>query len=913
MPLNTVALSFALTPAVLSTFVSHYIHRKSLHHKPNVHVSYDEGIRIFREFLAYASKHTVEDIQAFTTQWVPSPHWVRTETITIPNEYLAAAATALVNELGPHGIKRVGGKEWWQWRGPAEDLKGEWIEMRNDHNERKRANGDHPSQKRIMLYIHGGAYYFGSIDTHRYQMQRHARKLKGRMAFVETDLISITAQYRLAPQYPFPCALQDSLSAYLFLLNQYKPNEIIFAGDSAGGALVLSMLVTVRDQGLPLPAGAILISPWVDLTHSFPSIVKDNPGDYIPPYGFRHKPSEAWPPPTADEVLSIKEALGKKRASETKVPDAKLPAHNRAGEAVAKGYSVEDNNSPLPDAPTEKNPDANYEDSYKAKVPMDGKTVEVKDQIHMYTTNQLLSHPLVSPVMQSSLGGLPPLQIMTGGGEMLRDEQIYLAHKAANPTAYPPSDTVLDEHDPNREVLHKYPGTYVQLQVWDDLCHVAPTLSFTRPAKYMYRSIAQFGAWALACAQESQIDILDDNAVSPISSSDSDTPETPADTAPKKLDSDAVVSSVGVAGDPLPPFKDRMVRQRVDKRGRIYPLPPPSSYSILQLPSSHVGSFNPELVKKWLAGKEEWDVKFAKEKLRVQQQRLKELAYGFEDFENEFPPPCSLAARKEAPGVLPSRNGRKSYPMTLWSHWASRHDEKTIQRERQKDSEARRTSVEAGKAGASLKRSGDPNLPAIDVEKANEDVSSAERNSPDTTSTGTQTRLHLLDKTTSPLIVLPAYESRRFGEEAASTQSLFHAPGIIAPTSDPYSTRHRPRPSSHAGSGTIRSGMTSDVADAADDVSTLGDRSLAVTNTGVDAASTRAVLNAAGVVNTMNDADSKSRSVEALSMSHGSGGFASTSSLGTKSEVLENGADSSRPGMPERDVFRTADEYIPGQ
>lgn len=692
------------------------------------------------------------------------------------------------------------------------------------------------------------------------------------------------------------------------------------------------MLVTVRDQGLPLPAGAILVSPWVDLTHSFPSIVKDNPGDYIPPYGFRHKPSEAWPPPTADEVLSIKEALGKRRASEIKVADLHLPAQRLAEEAVSKGYSVEDGDAPRTDAPAEQNPEGKYEDFYNIKVPMDGKTVEIKDQIHMYTTNQLLSHPLVSPVLQPSLGGLPPLQILTGGGEKLRDEQIYLAHKAANPSAYPPSNAYLDEHDPNRETLHKYPGTYVQLQVWDDLCHVAPTLSFTRPAKFMYRSIAQFGAWALACAQESQIDILDDNVVSPISSSDSDTPETPAETTPEKPP-----PSVGVAGDPLPPFKDRMVRQRVDKRGRIYPLPPPSSYYILQLPSSHVGSFNPELVKNWLAAKEEWDVKFAKEKLRVQQQRLKELAYGFEDFENEFPPPCSLAARKEAPGVLPSHNGRKSYPMTLWSHWASKHDQKTIQREQQKDHAARRTSVGAGKAGASLKESaqrenGDvptvgksqsPVLdlgsntdssaakpPAIDVEKANGDLSSGERHSPDTASTGTQTRLHLIDRATSPLIVLPAYESKRFGEEEASTQSLFHAPGIIAPTSEPHPSRHRHRASSRAGSGTIRSGMTSDVAD---DTSTLGDKSLAVTNTGVDAASTRAVLNAAGVVNAMNDADSKSRSLEALSISHGSGGLASTSSLGGKSEVVENGTDPSRPGMPERDAFRAADEYVPGQ
>jgi acetyl esterase/lipase len=155
---------------------------------------------------------------------------------------------------------------------------------------------------------------------------------------------------------------------------------------------------------------------------------------------------------------------------------------------------------------------------------IDGKLVEIKDQIQMYASNHLISHPLVSPILQPSLGGLPPLLIQTGGGEMLRDEQIYLAHKAANPTKYPPGDAFLDEspHNHNRNQVNRWKPTDVQLQVWDDLCHVAPTLSFTRPAKYMYRSIAQFGAWALARAQKTEIEILDDDDVSVISMSDSE-------------------------------------------------------------------------------------------------------------------------------------------------------------------------------------------------------------------------------------------------------------------------------------------------------------------------------------------------------------------------------------------------------
>lgn len=153
-------------------------------------------------------------------------------------------------------------------------------------------------------------------------------------------------------------------------------------------------------------------------------------------------------------------------------------------------------------------------------VEIDGETVVVKEQIQMYANNDLISHPLVSPIMQATLGGLPPIAIMVGGGECLRDEQIYLAHKCANPQKYMPPEASLT--DKGREQIKQYKPTDVQLQVWDDLCHVAPTLSFTKPAKYMYRSVAQFSAWALARAQKTQIEILDDDDISFISSSASD-------------------------------------------------------------------------------------------------------------------------------------------------------------------------------------------------------------------------------------------------------------------------------------------------------------------------------------------------------------------------------------------------------
>ncbi|KAL4896193.1 hypothetical protein BDV59DRAFT_172270 [Aspergillus ambiguus] len=903
MPLNTVALGVALTPTVISTLFSHYLHPKLHHHKPSTHITYDEGIQIFREFLGYAAKHTVEDLQAFTCQKVPSPHWVRTEMVTVPTQYLTSAAEAILAQLGPSGVEKVGGKEWWQWRGPAEDLKSEWIEMRKDYNERKQTVGVHPSQKRIMLYIHGGAYYFGSLETHRYQMQRHARKLKGRV---------FAPQYRLAPQYPFPCGLQDCLAAYLFLLTQYKPNEIIFAGDSAGGGMALSLMVILRDQGIPLPAGAILISPWVDLTHSFPSIVADNPGDYIPPCGFRHKPSAAWPPPNSDELKSMKKNLGKKAARRSEAEKLVPNRHSQDKDAARKGYSIDSHDDPNVGSDAKTN-SAEEREQNDIIVPIDGSTVHVKDQIHMYTTNQLLSHPLVSPALQPSLGGLPPLQILVGGGEMLRDEQFYVAHKAADPTAYPPSDAYLDEYDPTREILNKYPGTYVQLQVWEGLCHVAPTLSFTPPAKYMYRSIAQFGAWALACAQESEIDIIDDDEVSPISSDDSESPVTPVD-GRKNENATPKPSHVGIAGDPLPAFKNRMIRQRIGKAGHIYPIDPPSSCPVLQIPPSQVGTFNPVLVKKWLAAKDEWDTKFAHKKLRVQTQLIKELAYSFQqDFPGELPPACSLAARKSAPGVLPSRTTRKNHPMTWWSNWASKHDERTIEREKEKEKGglSRRTSVEAGRAGASIKglnmhdhekslnsfpvqesasasdlekQQGANQRPAnVNVDKANQNGSATARSDSSRVKAGSE------DKPLSPLIVLPPYDEKKFTEDNASTQSLFHAPGIIPATSDLSMSRLKQRPSSQAGSATIRSGVTSEIAD---DTSTIGDKSLAVTNAGVDAASTRAVLNARGVVGLVNDADSTRRSTDALSMSRKSADMETLSTgLGVDGASTKTGAD----------------------
>ncbi|KAL4927025.1 lipase/esterase family protein [Aspergillus undulatus] len=855
MALSSLSIGVALTPTVVSTLFSHYLNRKTLHNKPNVHLSYDEGISVIREFINFSSKRPIEYIQEFTAQRVPAPHWVKIERVSVPEEYLSSSARAISRQLGPEGIAQVGGEKWWQWRGPSDDkngeLRGEWIEMHSDYNERKRQGKGHSSNRRIMLYIHGGAYYFGSVQTHRYQLQRHARKLKGRV---------FAPDYRLSPQFPFPCSLQDSLASYLYLLRDHAPEDIIFAGDSAGGGMILSMLVICRDQGLPLPAGAILISPWVDLTHSFPSIVADNPGDYIPGHGFLHKPSMAWPPPNEDEIREIKEVL--KQSPETADKPETAP-----GTGEENTFDVDFSQ-----------PTTGHGHRPPSFV-MNGRTIEVKDQIHMYTTNELLFHPLVSPIFQPSLGGLPPIQIISGGGEMLRDEQFYIAHKLANPPAYPPNNTFLAELDPHGETVHKYPGTYVQLQVWDDLCHVAPILSFTRPAKYMFRSIAQFGAWALARAQDSTVEIINDDEISPISS-DSDTSEASDNEGRDKDAHDAPGDTVGKAGDPLPAFKDRMIRQGVNKRGHIYPLPPPHECPTLQLPASSVGTINPGLLTKWMLVKEEWDVKFAKEKARIHQQRLEGLAHGFQDFEGETPPPSALAARRLAPGALPPKGLRTSYPMAMWSKFASKHDRRTIKREKEMDSRSQRsqrTSVDAGRAGASIEKqeNKDKDKPlSFPTDAPNGVKTNGQGQASDSTPTPQLPTITPDGKPFTPLLVLPNYEGTDKSENA-STRALFHVPGTIRPTTSTSDSRPPHFGTTSNGDAiTNRSGLTSAPTD---DASTIGgdidDRSLAPTGMGVEAASTRAVLNADGVLRPSTDTYSYSgpRSVESLPLANGVG------------------------------------------
>jgi len=110
---------------------------------------------------------------------------------------------------------------------------------------------------RAVLYLHGGGYVLGSVKTHRDLIGRISRAAQARM---------LALNYRLAPEHPFPAAVDDALAGYRYLLDHgLKPARIAVAGDSAGGGLTVAALVAIRDAGLPLPAAGVCLSPWVDL------------------------------------------------------------------------------------------------------------------------------------------------------------------------------------------------------------------------------------------------------------------------------------------------------------------------------------------------------------------------------------------------------------------------------------------------------------------------------------------------------------------------------------------------------------------------------------------------------------------------------------------------------------------------
>jgi acetyl esterase/lipase len=124
---------------------------------------------------------------------------------------------------------------------------------------------------RHLLFLHGGGYRLGSPATYRHFTWRLADAARANVLAID---------YRLAPEHPFPAALDDAFTAYRWLIACGAPPErLVVAGDSAGGGLTFALMMMLRDAGLPLPAAAVAMSPWTDLALTGPSLMRNARAD----------------------------------------------------------------------------------------------------------------------------------------------------------------------------------------------------------------------------------------------------------------------------------------------------------------------------------------------------------------------------------------------------------------------------------------------------------------------------------------------------------------------------------------------------------------------------------------------------------------------------------------------------------
>jgi epsilon-lactone hydrolase len=154
-----------------------------------------------------------------------------------------------------------------------------------------RITPDHAHEASV-LFLHGGGFVAGSAFGYRH--------LAGALA-VAAQASALVIDYRLAPEHPHPAAVQDSVNAYLWLAEAGAP--VVLAGDSAAGNLVMSVLLTLRERELPLPAGAVLLCPWVDLTARAQRPPQDSPMLFSPEMAERLARAYLGGQPADDPVL----------------------------------------------------------------------------------------------------------------------------------------------------------------------------------------------------------------------------------------------------------------------------------------------------------------------------------------------------------------------------------------------------------------------------------------------------------------------------------------------------------------------------------------------------------------------------------------------------------------------------------
>lgn len=210
----------------------------------------------------------------------------------------------------------------------AGGVSGEWVAAPN------------AEAQRVLLYLHGGGYAIGSAASHRAMVGRISRAAGAR---------ALSLDYRLAPEHPHPAALEDAQAAYRWLLAQgTEPERIVIGGDSAGGGLTLAALVALRDAGLPLPAGAVCLSPWTDLAVTGESITTkagEDPmiqpqqlGPYVEYYAAGQDPRHPLISPLYADLAGLPPLLIQVGTAEILLDDSARLAERASAAGVAVTY-----------------------------------------------------------------------------------------------------------------------------------------------------------------------------------------------------------------------------------------------------------------------------------------------------------------------------------------------------------------------------------------------------------------------------------------------------------------------------------------------------------------------------------------------------------------------------------------------
>ena len=232
-------------PLIISTIFKHLIHGPP---QPSWDLNTHLQAKVIQSYFSQSyGVPRVEEIQnnpLCRNRKLPSD--IKIDEIIIPNRYRINARAYIEKLVRPYeiAIDPI-------WKTPRDNgINGELIINKNWNGENNWA------REKVVLYSHGGAYFFGSTKS----VQEICYELSK-----ESDARILSINYRLAPQHPFPAGLCDALATYLYLTNPpddsglkpYRPEQIVLCGDSAGGGLSISLGLVLRDLGLPLPAGIV--------------------------------------------------------------------------------------------------------------------------------------------------------------------------------------------------------------------------------------------------------------------------------------------------------------------------------------------------------------------------------------------------------------------------------------------------------------------------------------------------------------------------------------------------------------------------------------------------------------------------------------------------------------------------------